>query len=144
MVKIRPDGVPQSSDGNLSGSFEQSTKSAAVDENVAPASNLDATQFEPDASMRPFKEMDISMQSITGELAKEKAAQKLSRSETWRIRAEQLANELDPEHKTKKISDLSGDIQKKLNEEGLRDRNYKLPSVGTIEREILRGWKSQK
>lgn len=142
--QIRADSVPQSSDDSFSCSFEQSTKSNVVDEKVASASSLGATSFEPDASVRASKEIDTPTQSITGELAKENAAQKLSRAETWKLRAKAIANELDPEHTTPKLNSLARDIQKKLNEEGLRNRNNELPSVETIEREILRGWKSKK
>jgi hypothetical protein len=141
---VREDSVPQSSVGNLSGSFEQFTKSAAVDEIADPASNFDATQFESDASVRPSKDTDNPTQSITDELAKEKAAQKSSRSEIWRSRAREIANTLDSKHKIPKLNNLAGDIQEELKKEGLMNRNNKLPSVETIKREILRGWKSGK
>lgn len=82
-------------------------------------------------------------QSITDELAKEKVALNTSRAEAWKLRAKEIAHELDPEHITPKLSNLASDILKKLNDEGLMNRNNKPPSIESIERDILRGWKSR-
>jgi hypothetical protein len=82
-------------------------------------------------------------QSITDELAKEKAAQNTSRAEAWKLRAKEIAHELDPEHITPNLSNLASDILKKLNDEKLMNRNNKPPSIESIKRDILRGWKSR-
>lgn len=82
-------------------------------------------------------------QSIPQASEKEKADQKRTRAESWKMRAKELAEELDPNHTTAKLHILAQEIRKKLIDEEYLNRNRKPPSVETIEREILRGWKSK-
>lgn len=116
--------------------FKPTAPQVPSDENPQPSDGKDQGIPEQPMNSEPA-------QSIA-DLAKEDAAQKLTRADTWKLRAKELANELDPWRETQNINVLARQIHQRLKEEGLTNRNHKTPAVDTIERDILRGWKSTK
>lgn len=59
----------------------------------------------------------------------------------WKAKARQIAKNLDPGHKEPKMRAFSMEIHNELKAQKVTNRNKVTPSVETIEREILRGWR---
>ncbi|WP_298217593.1 hypothetical protein [Halothiobacillus sp.] len=86
-----------------------------------------------------------SSDSISGDLAREKAEQNLRREDEWKLHARKIAEEIDPGHETQKIYVLAQEIHERLKKDlRIKNRNNQSPSAKSIERDILRGWKSKK
>lgn len=64
-------------------------------------------------------------------------------AEHWKSIAKQIAEAIDPRHNHPNTKAFAMEIFNELKARGVRNRNKVTPSVETIEREILRGWKTK-
>ena len=111
------------------------TSTEAKTENQAEPNKPDPFANETnDNVVGPGSEADVIPEVIRRKL-------KIKRG-SWQEEAYLIASRLDPKHKRPNIKRFAKDVHEELRVAGVKNRSGKTPPDQTIERDVLRGWKT--
>lgn len=111
--------------------------------------NIHPIEFPLDLSDAPFSPTALSSKEALSEFRESETIQYENDEKpkfkpgSWQEKAYQIAASIDPDHKTPKITILANYVYNELKAKGVVNRSKKTPDVSTIEREVLRGWKTK-